>query len=248
MNGKLVSRAREAPREEWSVLIPDHHSGFVSWERFERTQDQLRANWRLQGLIRCGRCGRMMQTAYSGTKGNCPRYACARAAQLYGNERHCQSLGGRRLEQRVLDEVFAVLAPAALAATAKALGEAEVQHRQRLAVFELAVERARFEAERARRQFDAVEPENRLVGRTLERAWEQALVAQRRAEADLTSQRARQPTRLTDDEVAWLSRAGADVRAVFSAPTTTWRKRKQRLRSDTRARSYPSALLGERTH
>ncbi|MGH8542157.1 MAG: hypothetical protein ACREX3_00600 [Gammaproteobacteria bacterium] len=173
----------------------------------------------------------MMQTAYSGTKGDCPRYACSRAAQLYGAERHCQSLGGRRLEQRVLDEVFAVLAPAALAATAKALGEAEAQHRQRLAVFELAVERSRFEAERARRQFDAMEPENRLVGRTLERTWEQALVAQRRAEADLSAQRARQPTRLTDEEVAWLARAGADVRAVFNAPTTTWRERKQLLRA-----------------
>lgn len=245
--GRLVSRTRQLPRQEWSVLIPDHHAGFLSWERFEQTQDQLRANWRpprgqgggavregaalLQGLLRCGRCGRMMQTGYSGTKGNCPRYTCARAAQLYGAERHCQSLGGRRLEQRVLDEVFAVLAPAALAATAKALGEAEAQHRQRLAVFELAVERARFEAERARRQFDAVEPENRLVGRTLEKAWEAALTAQRQAEADLTAQRARQPTRLSDDEVAWLSRAGADVRAVFNAASTTWRVRKQLLRA-----------------
>ncbi len=246
-NGKLVSSTRPVPRQEWSVLIADHHPGFVSWERFERTQDQLRANWRpprgqggggvregralLQGLLRCGQCGRMMQVAYSGTKGNCPRYACARAAQLYGSERHCQSLGGRRLEQRVLDEVFAVLAPAALAATAKALGEAESQHRRRLAVFELAVERARLEADRARRQFDAVEPENRLVGRTLERAWEEALVAQRRAEADLTAQRARRPTRLTEEEVAWLARAGADVGAVFNAPTTTWRERKQLLRA-----------------
>jgi DNA invertase Pin-like site-specific DNA recombinase len=246
-NGRLVSRTRQVPREEWSVVIPDHHPGFVTWERFERTQAQLRANWRpprghgggavregtalLQGLVRCGRCGRMMQTAYSGTKGDCPRYTCARAAQLYGTERSCQSLGGRRLEQRVLEEVFAVLAPAALAATAKALGEAEAQHRRRLAVFELAVERARFEADRARRQFDAVEPENRLVGRTLERAWEKALVAQRRAEADLTAQRGRQPTRLTEEEVAWLARAGADVRAVFNASTTTWRERKQLLRA-----------------
>lgn len=246
-NGRLVSRTRQVPREEWSVLIPDHHPGFVTWERFEQTQAQLRANWRpprghgggavregtalLQGLLRCGRCGRMMQTAYSGTKGNCPRYTCARAAQLYGTERSCQSLGGRRLEQRVLEEVFAVLAPAALAATAKALGEAEAQHRRRLAVFELAVERARFEADRARRQFDAVEPENRLVGRTLERAWEKALVAQRRAETDLTAQRGRQPTRLTEEEVAWLARAGADVRAVFNASTTTWRERKQLLRA-----------------
>lgn len=69
------------------------------------------------------------------------------------------------------------------------------------------------------------------MGRTLERAWEEALVAQRRAEADLTAQRARQPTRLNEEEVAWLARAGADVRAVFNAPTTTWRERKQLLRA-----------------
>ncbi len=132
---------------------------------------------------------------------------------------------------RVLDELFAVLEPASLAATATALQQAEAQYRQRLAVFELAVERARFEADRARRQFEAVEPENRLVARTLERAWEAALVGQRQAEADLAAQRARQPTRLTDDEVAWLNRAGADVRAVFAASTTTWRQRKQLVRA-----------------
>jgi DNA invertase Pin-like site-specific DNA recombinase len=246
-SGRLVARTRTLPRDQWQVVIPDHHLGFITWERFEEIQDQLRANWRpprgygggavregtalLQGLVRCGRCGRMMQTAYSGTKGNCPRYACARAAQLYGSERHCQSLGGRRLEQRVLDEVFAVLEPAALAATAQALNDADTRYRQRLAVFELAVERARFEADRARRQFDAVEPENRLVGRTLERAWEAALTAQRQAEADLVAQRARRPTRLTVAEIDWLSHAGADVRAVFNAPTTTWRERKQLIRA-----------------
>jgi excisionase family DNA binding protein len=245
--GRLRSHTRVLPRDQWQVLIPDHHPGFITWERFEQIQDRLRANWRpprghgggavregtalLQGLIRCGRCGRMMQTAYSGLKGNCPRYACARAAQLYGSARHCQSLGGRRLEQRVLDEVFAVLEPAALAATAQALNDADELHHQRLGVFELAVERARFEAERARRQFDAVEPENRLVARTLERAWEAALTAQRQAEADLVAQRTRRPTRLTAGEMAWLSRAGADVRAVFNAPTTSWRERKQLLRA-----------------
>ena len=111
------------------------------------------------------------------------------------------------------------------------MNDAETVHRQRLAVFELAVERARFEADRTRRQFDAVEPENRLVGRTLERAWEAALAAQRQAEADLVAQRARRPTRLTVDEIDWLAHAGADVRAVFNAPTTTWRDRKQLLRA-----------------
>jgi len=229
------------------VCIPDHHPGFVGWERYEQIQQQLRSNWRaprghgggparegtalLQGRLRCGRCGRIMQTGYSGTKGNCPRYVCARAKQLYGTERGCQSLGGRRLEQRVLDEVFAVLEPAALQATAKALAEADAHHAARLRAFQLQVERARFEADRARRQFDQVEPENRLVARTLERAWEDRLAGVRRAEADLAAQQARRPTTLTAQELAWLERAGADVRRIFQAPTTTPRERKQLLRA-----------------
>jgi predicted DNA-binding transcriptional regulator AlpA len=156
---------------------------------------------------------------------------CARAKQLYGTERGCCSIGGGRLEKTILAELFTVLEPASLAATAKALAEAEEHHRQRLAAFELAVERARYEAGRARRQYDAVEPENRLVARTLERAWEDKLAAVRQAENDLRAQQARRPTALTSDELAWISTAGADVKAVFWAPTTTIPERKQLLRA-----------------
>lgn len=246
-DGRLVVRTLQLPSDEWEVLIPGHHAGYISFERHEAILKELRANWHpprgqgggparegtalLQGRLRCGRCGRMMQTGYSGAKGNCPRYVCGRARMLYGSEAFCQSLGGRRLEQQVLDAVFAVLEPAALSATAKALDEAESLYAKRLAAFELAVERARFEADRARRQFDAVEPENRLVARSLEAAYEKALVAQRRAEADLSAQRVRRPSRLTEEELAWVGRAGADVRAIFDAPTTTHRERKQLLRA-----------------
>jgi DNA invertase Pin-like site-specific DNA recombinase len=246
-NGKLIVRTVAVPREQWTVLIPEHHPGFISWETYEANTALLRQNWRaprgvgagavregsalLQGRIRCGKCGRMMQTGYSGAKGNCPRYVCARAKQLYGSERGCQSLGGRRLEQHVLDEVFTVLAPAALAATAAALRDAEHNHASNLRAFTLAVERARFEAQRARRQYDAVEPENRLVARSLERTLETKLTAQRQAEQELLAQQARRPVKLTDDELAWLHRAGADVRTVFDAPTTSFRERKQLLRA-----------------
>jgi len=247
LHGRVITRTVAVPREEWAVLIPEHHLGFIDWPTFEANTAQLRGNWRpprgtgggaaregaalLQGRIRCGRCGRMMQTGYSGTKGNCPRYLCARAKQLYGGEKGCQSLGGRRLEQRVLAEVFAVLAPAALEATIQALRDAETAHATTLKTFTLAVERARFEADRARRQYDVVEPENRLVARTLERALESKLAAQRQAERDLLTQQAQRPVRLTDDELSWLNRAGADVRAIFDAPTTTFRDRKQLLRA-----------------
>jgi excisionase family DNA binding protein len=244
-SGTVVARTILLPREEWTVLIPDHHPGFIDWATYEGNTARLRENWRaprgfgggapregaalLQGRLRCGKCSRMMQTGYSGTKGNCPRYLCGRAKQLYGGEKGCQSLGGRRLENRVLEEVFAVLEPAALAATAQALSDAERSHAATVRTFELTAERARYEADRARRQYDAVEPENRLVARTLERVLEAKLAAQRQAERDLLAGRARRPVRLTEEEQAWLSRAGADVRAVFTAPSTTFRERKQLL-------------------
>lgn len=246
-DGRVVVRTRQVARDEWEVCIPDHHAGFIDWDTYVATQDRLRANWRaprghgggparegaalLQGLLRCGRCSRIMQVGYSGNKGNVPRYVCARAHQLYGATTNCQSIGGRRLEDRVLNEVFDVLEPAKLAATVQALAEAEARHAEQLAVFELAVERTRFEAERARRQFDAVEPENRLVARTVEKAWEDRLAEQRRAEADLASQRTRRPVALTDDEIAWLGHAGADIRAIVAADTTSHRERKQLLRA-----------------
>jgi DNA invertase Pin-like site-specific DNA recombinase len=246
-SGKVISGVRELPRDQWAVLIPDHHPGFITWEKYEANTARLRANWRpprghgggapregralLQGLLRCGKCGRIMQTGYSGAAGNSPRYVCARARQLYAAERACQSIGGIRLEQTVLAELFTVLEPVSLEATAKALAEADDHHQRRLAAFELAVERARYEAGRARRQYDTVEPENRLVARTLERAWEDKLAAARQAENDLRAQQARRPVPLTSSELAWITTAGADIKAVFAAPTTTIPERKQLLRA-----------------
>jgi excisionase family DNA binding protein len=247
ITGAVRSRVQLVPREQWEVLIPDHHPGYISWETYEANAARLRGNWRrprelaggavregralLQGLLRCGRCGRIMQTGYSGTTGNCPRYVCARAKQLYAGEHVCQSIGGIRLENRILDEMFAVLQPAALTATAQALAEADANHRRDLAVFELAVERARYEADRALRQFDNVEPENRLVARTLEKTLEAKLAAVRAAENDLAAQRARRPVALTKEELTWIATAGADIRAIFDAPSTTVRERKQLIRA-----------------
>ena len=123
-DGVIRERVRRTPREEWHVLIEDHHPGYITFERYLANQQRLRANWRpprgegggaaregralLQGLIRCGRCGRRMQVGYSG-KTLVPNYSCVRGNQLYGTER-CQSVGGRRIETVVLDAVFQALA------------------------------------------------------------------------------------------------------------------------------------------
>ena len=243
--GVVRERQRRAPREQWHVCIPEHHPGYISFERYLANQERLRSNWRpprgegggaaregralLQGLVRCGRCGRKMQVGYSG-KTLVPNYSCVRGNQLYGTGR-CQSVGGRRIEHVVLDEVFEALRPAGIEATLRAIEQGSSEHHARVRSTELELERAQIHAERARRQFDACEPENRLVARTLEREWEQRLTEVRRAEGALAEVAATRSDPLTDEEIAWCRRAGADLREVFHAPTTSDRERKQLLRA-----------------
>ena len=183
--------------DQWEVLITGHHPGYITWEQYLANQERLHANCPapagqaggaaregrglLQGLLRCGRCGRMMRTGYdrSGSGGVRPRYYCAAETDLPGPEgvlvpergRPGAGEGGPGLE------VFTVLEPAAWRPPPRALAGAETARAERLKVFELAVERARYEADRARRQYDACDPENRLVARTLEAAWEDKLAA-----------------------------------------------------------------------
>jgi DNA invertase Pin-like site-specific DNA recombinase len=243
--GVVRERQRRAPREEWHVCIEGHHPGYITFERYLANQERLRANWRpprgegggparegralLQGLIRCGRCGRKMQVGYSG-KTLVPNYSCVRGNQLYGTGR-CQSVGGRRIERVVLDSVFEALRPAGIEATLRAIEHASSDHQTRVRSAELELERAQIHADRARRQFDACEPENRLVARTLEREWEQRLADVRRAERAVADVAARRPTPLTDEEITWCRQAGADLRKVFDAATTSDRERKQLLRA-----------------
>jgi DNA invertase Pin-like site-specific DNA recombinase len=243
-SGTVITRQRRLPRDQWAVMIPGHHPGYISLDAYDANIARLAANsprpaggaggaaregaaW-LQGLLRCGRCGRLMQVNYR--SGGRPAYRCGRANQMYGAST-CQLIGGRRLHETVLDELLAVLAPASLAATARALADARARHRQNLAVFERAAERARYEAGRALRQYDNIEPENRLVARTLEAVLEDKLAAVRSAENQLAAQRARQPVTLTPEETAWITTAGADLRAIFDAPATTHAQRKELIRA-----------------
>ncbi|HEX5924822.1 MAG TPA: recombinase family protein [Baekduia sp.] len=245
-DGRLRIKTIELPVEEWSVCLPEHHPGYVSWDGYLATRARLRANVRprgegggaagngralLQGLVRCGRCGRRMQVAYSGTTGNVPRYLCSVGHVMHATGRICGSLGGTRLDNAVADAFLEAVTPGAVAATAGAIGELTDQHEARLSGQRLALERAQFEADRARRQFDACEPEHRLVARTLERALEDALaVVEREQRALAVLDRAR-PAPLSDAERASLSQVARNLPRLWNAKTTTQRDRKELLRA-----------------
>ena len=245
-DGRVRVRDVEVPLEEWSVCLPEHHPGYVTWTEYLATRERLRGNVirrgegggaaregaaLLQGLVRCGRCGRRMQIAYSGTGGTIRRYACVRGHVFHHTDATCQTLGGGRLEKAVVDAFLQAVTPAGVAATAGAIRELDDQHEQLLVGQRLALERAEYEAQRTERQFDACEPENRLVARTLERRLEDALVTVDRERGKLIALEHARPQPLTEREHDALASIARDLPRLWAAETTTDRDRKQLLRT-----------------
>jgi hypothetical protein len=247
VDGQVRCRTRHLPQEEWRVLLPDHHPGYITWEQYQANQERLRSNARLpdgngrgaprtgpallQGLLRCARCGRRLQVTYSGTRGNCPRYACLQGIRMQGVSSVCQSLGARRLEKTVVEAFLEAVTPVRIEATLRALQEAQGEQQAVLAQWELRLDKARYEAERARRQYDTVEPENRLVARTLEREWEHRLEEATKVERELERRRLSATQPLNAEELAHIRRFGVRLRSIWDAPTTEDRDRKQLLRT-----------------
>jgi hypothetical protein len=177
------------PKSEWKILITDHHSGYISWE-YVQNQQQIDANAMcgdgegsgaartgaalLSGLLRCGPCGRKLQVVYSGNKGRVPRYICRGDRGDRGHAR-CQTVGSLRLDRAVVRCVLNAIQPVGIEAAINVAANTRAEDDAKKASLELALERARYEANRARRQFDAVDPENRLVASELEARWNRCL-------------------------------------------------------------------------
>ena len=172
-----------------------------------------------------------MQVAYSGRDGRRVRYACVRGHIFHGTGSTCQTLGGGRLDKAIAAMFLEAVTPAGVAATTGAIAELEDQHEARMSGQRLALERATFEAGRAQRQFDACEPENRLVARTLERKLEDALTSVEREQRALAALEHARPAPLSDDERRALARLARDLPKLWAATTTTDRDRKELLRT-----------------
>jgi len=244
--GQLRTRARSLPREEWQVLITEHHPGYVDWAIYEANQARIAANTRpraheaggalregaalLQGLGRCGNCGRKLKVHYTG-RASSPGYHCPGRHLVNGRGVYCLSVGGVQIDRAVAEAVLAAVTPAGIEAALAAAEALEGGYDAALDQWRLGVERARYEATRAERRYQAVDPENRLVARGLEAAWEKTLRELAAAEAELASREARRPKTLSPQERVQILALGTDLPRVWSAPTTTDRDRKELLRS-----------------
>ena len=231
------------------MLITDHHRGFIDWDTYQANQIRIRANIRprahqpgtgavregcalLQGLATCGVCGRKLAVYYDGPAKTTPGYYCTGTGHLVEGKgtRHLR-VGGAGIDAAVAAAFLAALQPAALQACLAAAQQLEDGHDAALAQWRRQVEQARYEAGRAERRYRAVDPENRLVARGLETEWNTALQALADAEAELARREAARPKTLTPQEKSTILALGDDLPAVWSAPTTTDKDRKQLLRS-----------------
>jgi excisionase family DNA binding protein len=205
------------PRPDWTVLIRDHHAGYISWEQYERNQHLLASNAHmksrmepragrggralLSGILRCRRCGRMLHVSYSGVARTVLRYHCKGAHINHGAD-WCISFGGLRPDEAVAKEVLEAVGGNAVQAALEAAEQMRDRQSQQRKTLELELEQARYEAHLASRRYEAVDPENRLVASELE------------------------SSPLPDKEI--LLSLAQDLPAIWNSPTTDMRL-KQRI-------------------
>ncbi len=241
---RVKGRPRLVARQDWPIVRHDQHPASITWEQCLRHQQQLDANRTLrpedrpgavregaallQGLVLCGQCGRRMRVRYL-EDGTIPSYDC-HALHVRQAGRTCQSLRGDGVDAAVARVFLDAMQPAPLAVSLATLGPVEAQARQIERQWHLRLERAQYEADLARRRFLAVEPEHRLVARTLERDWNDkraALATLERAYAAMPPLTARL---VSPEERERILALAQDVPAVGAAATTWHTERKQLLR------------------
>ena len=239
--GRVVKDA-----SEWLVLLPGRLPAYITPEEYEANAARMAANRQtaaapgaprdgaalLSGLLRCGRCGghRMTVSYHDVSARSAYGYTCAFYQTNYGTGGRCQHIAGAALDDYVAGQVLDAVAPAALEVSMAAAAQAEDERAMLDKLWRQRLERARYAADRARRQYQLAEPENRLVARQLEADWEAALAETARLEADYQRFAEEQPTALTAAERAAVQALARDLPAVWDAPSTTQADRKELLR------------------
>src|SRR5689334_18990967 len=237
-DGTVHTTIAERPRPEWAVLIKDHHEGYITWADFLANEARLAANHTAagarparegialcQGIIVCGSCGKPMMTNYH--TGQRPAYECSSRRDRLTTPT-CRTVAAACVDEAVAGALLAALTPEQVALALSAADEVAGRHQRVSRAAGLAVERACYEADRAERAFHQVEPENRLVARSLEARWEAKLTALAEAEQALA---AAQDTLPPLPGRAELEKLAGDLPALWHAGTTSAKDRKRLLRT-----------------
>ena len=248
-DGEPRRRFRQLPIAEWKVVIPDAHPGYIPWEQFLRNREKMsenrsrpsgsvgapgRGSALAQGLVRCGKCGAKMYVHYVTNRRNgrvyrFVRYKCTRAG-LEASLKPCQSVSGNLLDRTVREAFLEALKPDQLDVSVEALKRLEENAQAGERHWQLKLEQLRHEADRAERQHNQVEPENRLVARNLEQKWEQCLAELKRAEDDYDRWKQQRRASWDPDRIDELRALVKDTRTLWNAESTANEDRKELLR------------------
>jgi DNA invertase Pin-like site-specific DNA recombinase len=239
---------RRKPRDQWKVLILDNHAGYIEWEdyllhlRILEENSAMRAGDTggtarnggalLSGLLRCGRCGRQMFVGYGGKGGRIPRYTC-HGGRVDRGSAACQSLGAARVDEAVCEQLLDAVQPAGVQAALDALEQLGDRQREKRQSLALALEQARYEVDRARRQYDLVDPANRLVAGELESRWNAALARAAELDRQVTELEQAQET-VTPQERERLLELGHDLPLLWDHSAATAELKKRLLRAALR--------------
>jgi excisionase family DNA binding protein len=243
---KKIVRGFRRIRSDWEVLINDHHEVYITWVEFERNQQLIADNANgksfmsrgairrgealLAGLFRCGHCGRKLHVAYSGINGSAGRYHC-RGSQMNHGGSACISFGGMRVDHAVGMEVIARVQPLGVEAALAAMEAHSREDQEKRRQVELALEQARYETARARRQYDAVDPDNRLVAGELERRWNERLLAAHALEDERDALAAVPDASLSEEDRQRLLALGSDLERAWNSAGATPATRKRIIRT-----------------
>jgi DNA invertase Pin-like site-specific DNA recombinase len=230
------------PRDAWHAFLPSHVPAYLSWDQYEANQARIAANRAqmeamgavrggaalLAGLVVCARCHLRLPVHYSGGHRQY-RYTCTQLHHRYAAP-CCQSIPGPCLDAYVSEQVLLALEPAALELSLLATERIEEERATLDRLWQQRRERAAYAADRAARQFQACEPEHRLVARTLERAWNETLLEQQHLEEEYQRFRQHQPRALTVEERAAIRQLATNIPALWAAASTTAADRKDIIR------------------
>jgi DNA invertase Pin-like site-specific DNA recombinase len=240
--GKRLAHRR--PAAEWPVCLRDHHPGYLTWEEYVQNRELLRNNWGregrpgvaregaalLQGLVFCGLCGGKMGVQNRAEREKrSPSYLCERGYQD-GDERICQTLSSRPVDRAVVEAFLEAVTPLQLEVGLRVLDQLDQAVAAQRRQWDLQLEQARYEARLAQRQYDQVDPDNRLVAAELERRWNERLERVAQLEQAYAQAEQKAHWNLTSEERVAIRELAQDLPAVWQADTTTNRERKQLLR------------------
>ena len=241
---RIKGYTRQVKRDDWPTMLQEHHPGSISWAQFRRHQEQLddhrtfdpdqrrgavrEGGALLQGIVNCGVCGRRMTVRYM-PDGLRPIYVCAQLHTQFAAQT-CQFIRGDGIDAAVAQLLLAAIEPAQLTIALEAIEHLEAQARAIDHQWHLRIERARYEAERARRRYEAVEPEFRLVARSLERDWNEKLSVLDQLERDYTETAPAASRHVSEAQRQGIVDLVHDLPAVWQAETTTHTERKHVVR------------------